>query len=229
MAARTPLVEARFSAAIAFGFGSRPASDAWTGGSRGAAVRTRIGSTGRLFAMPSPNTVHSGAGQRLADRTMLAISIAVYAFMLFGGFVVLAFGVVRGVNAARLALGPAAHADGTIFDKTLDEGPSSRVGVTPTSTNDIWYQFLVPPAATEFVGEVAVSSDEWNATEVGGHVDVSYVADDPTTNWTAGHSPVLGEAIAGAFGLAMGVLVLVVTQWRWGPRNVHLPWRRNRA
>jgi hypothetical protein len=159
---------------------------------------------------------------------MLGINIAVYAFMLFGGVVILVFGGLRGYNAARIAAGPIAHIAGTITDKTIDEEVGTgRSSGSPTTKNDIWYGFTPASNQTQVVGDVAVSTAEWNATEVGSPVDVEFLAGDVNTNWLAGHSTFAGELEAAAFGFLLGVFVLLVVQFRFAPPNLRFPWRRS--
>jgi hypothetical protein len=146
---------------------------------------------------------------------MLGINLAVYAFMLFGGVVVLAFGVLRGANAVRLGVGPTSQIAGAIFDKTVDDG-----------ADDLWYSFT-PPGQALVVGDVPVSSEEWATARVGSKVSVEFLTVDVSVNWLTGHSPFAGEAEAGAFGLAMGVFVLLVVQFRYAPPNLRFPWRRS--
>jgi hypothetical protein len=165
---------------------------------------------------PEENRVHRPPS-RASQRTMLAISITVYAYMLFGGLVVLVFGFVRGVNAARIEFGPTVRTTASEISKDVENGALK-----------VYYAFQPPGAVAMYVGIEDVSPDEYAAAESGSPIDIEYLPSDANTNWVVGRSPFLTEAIAAVFGLVMGVFVLVVSQWRFGPGG--LSWfRRRRA
>ena len=162
---------------------------------------------------PPPRTVVTPA--------MRAIGLAVYAFMLFGGLVVLAFGLARGFNALRLTVSPTIAIQGTIIDRSVDqEQTSGRSGPSSVDRYDLTYSFRPSDSLTDVVGITAVSQDEWNRTQVGVATEIIYLVGDPSTNWILGNSPIFGEATAGAFGVAIGTFVLLVTQWRFAPPSL---------
>ena len=151
--------------------------------------------------MAEPNSKH-----RASDRVMLGIAISVYAFMIFGGVVLVAFGVARGVHAARIVIGPFTTTEASVISRG-HEGDRIR----------IYYAFTPPNADVTFVGTEDVSPDDFAAAPDGSPIEIAYLPDDPNTNWVVGRSPVLDEVIAAAFGLGLGVFVLAVTQWRFAP------------
>jgi hypothetical protein len=162
---------------------------------------------------PEPNSVRAAR----PSRTVLVIAMAAYAFMVFGGLVLFAFGAARGVNAVRIAVGPTVATTASVIDRDVENGDLK-----------VYYAFQPPGSAASYVGIENVTSVEYAAAEDGAPVDVEYLTSDPNTNWIVGHSPVAGEVLAAALGVLLGVFVLGVTQWRFGIRGVRALWRASR-
>jgi glycerol uptake facilitator-like aquaporin len=141
----------------------------------------------------------------------------VYAFMVFGGLVLVGAGLARGVNAARIGLTPAVRTAASVVAR---EQQGSHLTV--------YYSFQPTGAAASSAGIADVSAEQYATAEPGSPIQIEYLASDPDTNWLAGHSPVPGDVFACFFGLVLGAFVLVVAQWRFRPRGIREAWRASR-
>jgi hypothetical protein len=165
------------------------------------------------FVPSKPNSVRPVG----PSRALVMVAVAVYAFMAFGGVVLIGAGLARGVNAARMGLTPAVRTTASVIARAQQ-----------SSHLTVYYSFQPTGATATYAGIAEVSSDQYAAAERGSPIDIEYVASDPDTNWLVGHSPVPADVFACFFGLVLGAFVLVVTQWRFRVRDIRGAWRASR-